>query len=161
MNCHEAEQQIFEERDGALGADEVAALSAHVAHCATCRQTRDNLAAAMESWRVNTGTAAVPDADREWQAVRRRKRNGVDLNPKRAETRRHNVIPWLAVPLAAAAAIAFSFFASPDSPRTPAPAPATADLAAPPTGDASTVVFVDEKSGWLVVWASAASPKHI
>jgi hypothetical protein len=76
--------------------------------------------------------------------------------------RKSNLIPWLAVPLAAAAAGAIMIFVTPPWPRSPAPAAAVAAASATATAnDASTVVFVDEKSGWLVVWASAVGPKQI
>lgn len=103
----------------------------------------------------------MPDADREWQAVRRRQHGDASRFLSRTGERRHNMIPWLAVPFAAAAALAFTFFVAPESARPPAPATTATELAASPAGDASTVVYLDEKSGWLVVWASAAGPKHI
>ena len=161
MNCREAERQIFAERDGVLAPDQRVALATHVTHCAACRRKRDNLAAAIEAWRVTTHTAAVPDADREWQAIRRRRRSEIHPVLERTGGRRRNVIPWLAVPFAAAAAVAIALFVTPPSPPSPVPTAAIAESAAPPAEDASTVVFVDEKSGWLVVWASAGGTKQI
>ena len=162
MNCDQAERQIFAERDGAPGPEELAALASHVAQCPACRRTRVDLAAAIADWQLTSAATGVPDAEREWQAVRRRMRSESSPAGDRGVGRKSNLIPWLAVPLAAAAAGAIMVFVTPPSPRSPAPAAAIAASSATATAnDASTVVFVDEKSGWLVVWASAAGPKQI
>src|SRR3954469_10790929 len=104
MNCRDAERQIFAERDGALDPTQRAVLAGHVAQCATCRQTEKVLAAAIGSWRSSTQAAPMPDPTREWEALRRDIRGGVAAVARPA--RRRNVVPWLAVPVGAAAALA-------------------------------------------------------
>jgi hypothetical protein len=161
MNCREAQAQVFAERDGALDPLQRAALDSHVAECATCRRIRDDLAAVFMTWRVEVEKVPVPEAEREWHAVRRRIRGGVEAGAERTSQPRRNLVPWLAVPLGAAAAAAVALFVTPQTPtaiRTSPPAAqvARADSVEAPGNNASTMVFVDDKSGWLIVWASDA-----
>ncbi len=159
MNCREAQTQIFAARDGAPGAIPSAALDGHVAQCAACRQIRDNLAAALETWRSDSARAIVPDAEREWHAVRRQIRGGADAGATSARPRR-SLIAWWSLPLGAAAAAAFAFVVL--NQERPAELPAAfsdavtarADDVEAPGNKASTMVFVDDKSGWLIVLAS-------
>ena len=163
MNCREAQQQIFAERDGATSPEERAALDRHLAHCDACQKVSADLAAALVYWQTGAANTGVPDAEREWQAVRRRIRGGPTAPSPRV---RPSLLGWVAVPLAAAAALVFAVF------RDPAPTAGTLD-AAPvvpqvarvdsveaPGSDASTMVYVDDKSGWVIVLASDAAPKR-
>lgn len=161
MNCREAQSRIFAERDGALDGNEHAALDGHLAECDACRKVRDGLAAAVTAWRNDATAVQVPDAEREWHAVRRR------IRSESAPTARRPLFTWLVLPLgvAAAAAVAFTLFV-PSTVPTVVPAPiadatqvARVDAVEAPGNNASTMVFVDEKSGWLIVWASDAAPK--
>lgn len=160
MNCREAEHQIFAERDGALDSHQRAALGAHVAQCATCRQMRDGLAHAIESWRVSTEAVRTPDADLEWLNLRREIRRGAGAKP--ASTARSPWATWVALPAAAAAALAVVLAvrhgnrgATPEATKAVARAHVEASVE-----NASPVVFVDDKSGWVFVWATN-DPKHI
>ena len=167
MNCHEAQNHLFAASDGALETNERAALDAHIAQCAGCRRVRDDLVAAVSTWREESARAPLPNVDREWHAVRRRIRGGVDAGTAATferPRRRLLLLPWLAVPVMAAAAVAITLYTAsgPDSddsavkPEAPRPTQvARADSVDVP-GQASTAVFVDDKSGWLVVWASDA-----
>lgn len=162
MNCREAHTHLFAERDGALEDTRRAALDGHVAECAACRRIRDDLAAALTAWRTNNAKTPVPDAEREWHAVRRIIRGGAEAGAARPG--RRTLLPWLVTPLGAAAALALAFYAV----RNPSPAPVSAgqpgqvarveSIEVP--GNAATTVFVDDKSGWLIVLASD-SPKEI
>jgi hypothetical protein len=73
---------------------------------------------------------------------------------------------WLTLPLGGAAAAAIAVFVSlpPEKPQPPvavSPTPtARAEFVEAPGNNASTMVFVDDKSGWLIVWASDAVPKQ-
>jgi anti-sigma factor RsiW len=153
MNCRDAERQIFAERDGALDHSQRAALDEHLAHCTGCRGTRNQLAAAIESWRTTTQAVVAPDSAREWEALRRQLRGGVPAVER--PTRRRNVIPWLALPVGAAAAIALALFVNRPQPATPEPRP-VARAVEVSAGDGS-VVFVDDKSGWVVIWEGDAT----
>jgi anti-sigma factor RsiW len=157
MNCRQAEDFIFAERDGALSEDQRAALVSHVAACAACQRTRNGLTTAIDAWRVSNSRLHVPDAERAWHDVRRVIR-GAETVPHRRST-----IGWLGVPLAAAAAIAIGFYLAP----APAQSGATTENAQVASRDVSTVsppgstvVYVDDKSGWtFVLAADTAEPR--
>lgn len=166
MTCREAQHQLFssDSRASAAHAEPGAAasdraqLDAHVASCADCRRMQASLNAVLHDWRKTTADVAVPDSEREWQAVRRRIRNG-DTPAASPSSRR--VLPWLALPLAAAAAIALLFVDPPGASRSPAsPTASGAQIARADSvevpGGASPLVYVDDKSGWLIVWANDA-----
>jgi hypothetical protein len=163
MNCHEAQQQIFAERDGVQDQKLHAGLVAHVAHCADCHRIQNDLTSALALWRAQVEAVAVPDAEREWHAVRRRIRGG-EAAAMPAGSRR-NLFAWLAVPLTAAAAVAVALFVPQQSPGSRGAAVPHTDVARAnsvtvPGKNASTTVYVDEKSGWLIVWASDVEPKR-
>ena len=164
MNCHEAQNALFADRDAPLAPGARTALEAHVAGCSECQRVRQGLEAAFSGWRQQAATTPVPDADREWHAVRRRIR-GAESG---GETKRPRWgFNWLALPLsAAAAALAVALYLNPSALTSPeAAAPGSAQVAriqntATDLG-ASNLVFVDDKSGWLVVWASEAGAKRL
>lgn len=160
MNCREALKLISAERAAGLEAASRSRLEAHLAECATCRRSRANLTAALDTWRAEVAAVKVPDAQREWLAVRRRWRGATDGDSVGARVPRHFSLLWFALPLAAAA-LAVAFFLPRNSDPTPggplAPAVARVDAVEVPGGTASTMVFVDDKSGWLIVWATDAS----
>jgi len=158
MNCRTAEDQICVERDHALDAAGLRALDEHVQACASCRQKRESLTLAIAAWRTATVTVGVPDAQREWESVRRQIR-GVATTPElRASPRRHFGLPWLALPLGAAAAIMMAFYVN----RGPAPVSSVGrnDAVEVSAADGS-VVFVDDKSGWVVIWEGEPGPRQI
>ena len=158
MNCREAQSQIFAARDGAPDESPRAALEGHVAHCAACRRIRDNLTAAFGAWRSDSARVVVPDAEREWHAVRRQIRGGVEAGSTAARPRR-NIFAWLPLTLGAAVAAAITVLVV-VQPSTESNAgfgskvAARADYVEAPGHNASTMVFVDDKSGWVIVLAS-------
>ena len=166
MNCREAQSHLFTARDSALENDLRAALDGHFASCDGCRRMRDDLTAALTVWRAGTHQATLPDAEREWHAVRRRIRGGEEAGAARATRPRRNLFTLLAVPLGAAAAVALALFVSPTSTSTiPGHDHAGANIArAHPVevsgSQAPSMVFVDDKSGWTFVWANEAAPKR-
>lgn len=159
MNCREAQHLLCTDIDRPLEAVAQAHLEAHLATCTRCRRVQADLAAGLASWRVEAATVVVPDARREWQAVRRRMRGGSPTGAGPVRPAGRLVWFWRALPLAAATAIAALIFlpqSGPDQPTAGAegPAFARANSVEVPGAPASTMVFVDEKSGWLIVWAS-------
>jgi anti-sigma factor RsiW len=158
VNCRDSESLILAERDGRLTTDQLAALSDHVAACAACRELRARLATATDAYHRGLNAVEAPDAAEAWRELQGRlHRKQRPLAP----------MIWFGVPLAAAAAAAFALFVT--RPAAPAPAPAAPMAATVPydssviagadfveAGDpnASTLVFVDKESGWLVVWAA-------
>lgn len=161
MNCREAQHQIFAERDGASAPADRAALESHVAHCAGCRRIRDDLTAALTTWRAEAANVSVPDIEREWHAIRRRIRGGVVAGAETVTSRSHaRQLAWFTIPLATAAACALALIAwredTPAASALPVTQIARADYVEAPGRNASIVISVDDKSGWLFVVASDA-----
>lgn len=155
MNCRSAQPLLSAERDGALASRERADLEAHVAGCAECRRFQAALVAAGEHLRASAARVVVPNEVRAWQDIHREIRAG------KAEGARPwwNVVRW-AAPLAGVAALAMVAFVSPDAIDEDDAAPAVARAEYVEVGDdASSMVYVDDKSGWLVVWAEPAGKR--
>src|SRR6478736_8540141 len=180
MTCRDIESLILAERDGALPSAERAALSDHVATCPACRELRTRLAVSLETFRAGVAGVPVPNADEAWRELQAT----IHTPGGRAKKRPLAPIIWFATPLAAAAAVAFAFFVTrPPLPPSPAATAVAASEVPPPppppafvppalsapydpsiiagadyveVGDpnASTMVYVDKESGWLVVWAT-------
>lgn len=159
MNCCKAHSLLSTERDGPLEAAAQSALEAHLAACPTCRRVQADLAAGFGGWRAQSAAVSVPDAQQEWWEVRRRMRGGESTGEAGARPMTKLVWFWRALPIAAATAIAAVLFFprfAPDDPAADAGGPtlARANSVEVPGQAASTMVFVDEKSGWLIVWAA-------
>ncbi|BET67963.1 hypothetical protein ASA1KI_28810 [Opitutales bacterium ASA1] len=149
MNCRRARDLIHAERDRDLAIAERAALDSHLPDCPGCREERALLERAALAWKETRAATAVPDSTREWQSVRRRLRE-VEEPP----ARRLGWIGALAVGAAAAAVAAFVFLPTGEHGRaSSAPVLAQAESVEFTDDDATPVVFVDDQSGWLVVWA--------
>lgn len=114
------------------------------------------------AWRSEAVSTPIPAPEREWLAVRRRIRGGSEAGGSiRSAHPRRRLFPWIAVPLGTAAAFALALLLGPsgsDDSRSSVSAAhvARADSVEVP-GNASTMVFVDDRSGWLIVWASDGS----
>jgi hypothetical protein len=159
MNCREAGHHIAAGPDGSLGNDQRAALEQHVAACAGCRRLREDLAATLDTWRSQAQNVPVPDSTREWEAVRRSIRQGGTTGAKGG---RH-FLSWIALPLGAAAALMLTLWMDPVTPPAPAPAPSvgrSGDSVEVSAADGS-VVFVDDKSGWVVIWEAQPPARQI
>ena len=157
MNCREVQSELFAANEGTPANPRRAEVEAHVANCAACRRVHEDLTGALAAWRSDVSKIAVPDAELEWHAVRRRIRGGGGEPSVRS---RHNWMSWLGLPLATAAAVVLVMVApasqSPDL-DIPVGEVARAENIEAPGNNASTMVFVDDKSGWLIVWASDAT----
>ena len=154
MNCSTVEPLLLAERDGALSASQRAVLAQHVAVCPTCRQLQHDLGLALDTWKTAVAAMAVPDAPTAWALLQPR------LTAKKSAPRRKlATVIWLSAPLAAAAALAFVFYpATPSVSMHPSsPALARAEYVEAGNANASTMVYVDKESGWLVVWAVDAT----
>lgn len=159
MNCRDIEPLLLAEKDGVLTNTQHASLEQHVATCPACRQMRTRLTEAMAAVRADAATVSVPDVDAEWHTLR------ACLHRPPAQPEKKNPLApvlWFGAPLAAAAALAFAFFID----RSPSSHPAEfsqvtegarADFVEAGNADASTMVYVDKESGWLVVWATDTS----
>ena len=91
MTCREAQSHLFTERDGALDKHQRAALDGHLAQCDGCRRVQENLTTVLTVWRTEVRQVAVPDAEREWYAVRRRIRGGEEAGAVRASRPRRTL----------------------------------------------------------------------
>lgn len=159
MNCRESLRLICAERDAPLEAGSRSRLDAHLAECAACRQARSSLTAALESWKESTAGVKVPDAGHEWFEVRRRLREGADAGTAATRSPWRVPLGWLALPLVTALLAVVLFLPRSTLEETngvPIPVMARADSVEVPGRGASTMVFVDDKSGWLIVWATDA-----
>lgn len=152
MNCPEARRLLSSSRDGPPPS-EADVLSAHLEGCPGCRRLQEDLRTGFESWTEATRSVAVPAADEVWREVRvARHRGTAPVRPA-----------WVRVglPLAAAAAVAVLLVQSPW--RQPSPDGMGSNLAqvnfvVPGTPGASTLVYEDSESGWLVVWTAENEP---
>lgn len=163
MNCRNIESLILAERDGSLNQTQRAALSEHLKACPACRQWHDGLARAVDAYRTGLAQIAVPSAEENWQELQGRMNQPARKRPLAP-------VIWFGAPLAAAAAVALAFLSV--NPATPIPAPdkhaptpkiqnevARADYVEAGDENASTMVYVDKDSGWLVVWATNVDAK--
>ncbi|HVU32324.1 MAG TPA: hypothetical protein VHE61_02745 [Opitutaceae bacterium] len=152
MNCREVQRQLAAAPEIEIPASTQTALASHLAGCAACRRVNEALVGGLAAWRARTVDGHVPDAENAWIELRRVIRNS-------SSAPRRPALAWLAIPVAAAAAAVAAFYVAPTSRRTAAP-PAAAlvasHLPAGPAGNSadSTVVFVDDKSGWTFVLSS-------
>jgi anti-sigma factor RsiW len=156
MNCREAEKQIFAARDGALESTQRAALMQHLGACAACRHLEQGFSAVVSSWQTAAQTAPVPDSELEWQKLRREIRGGAGSQAAARMARRKRVA-WFAIPLTAAAALAGGLILNSGTTTEATPVATGHDVArvsANAAEKASTVVFVDDKSGWTFVVAT-------
>ncbi len=148
----EAENLLFAERDRPLTEAERRQLEQLLAAHPELNKTRATLSAAAEAWRARTTAIPTPDSQRAWQDLQRTLRQSAAEKQKRWPA----LLAWSALPLAAAAALVLTF--SPTTPATVAPSQlARADFVEAGDANASTVVYVDQESGWLIVWASSPS----
>lgn len=161
MNCREAESLVQAEHDGVLPPAQQAALAQHLGTCASCQRFRAELLAALAEMRAEAHAVRIPDIDAEWRAVQ----SQLEARPAAQRRPRRRVAPllWMAAPLAAAAAVALMLVVHRSGPA-PTIAPAAAievaqadyvELADP---NATPLVYTDQDSGWLVVWAVENQP---
>ncbi|GAB5559418.1 MAG: hypothetical protein SynsKO_10650 [Synoicihabitans sp.] len=179
MNCRDAENQIIASRDTPLGAADAAVLEQHLAECHHCRSLSAQLKEAAKTWQERDASVAVPNALNEWHAVRRRIRNPASRTVGGELPSWNRLLRW-ALPIAAAFAIMINFL--PESPPSSSRVPIASDAAVvahhdwsefddhfthvahaeyveTDNEDISPFVYVDEESGWLIVWASEV-PDH-
>jgi len=150
MNCRAAQRLVSAERDGVLAARERADLAAHLVSCAECRRFQATLGETGRRLREAAARVTVPDEERAWHDIRREIRAADTLAPRAW----WGLGRW-ALPLGAAAALAVvALVVPPWGGEEARPTVARAEFVEVP-GDASSVVYIDDKSGWLVVWAAA------
>ena len=174
MNCQAAESQIFAARDAPLGAADAASLEQHISECPHCRRISEGLTAAASAWQQHDQKIAGPNAQQEWHAVRRRIRNSPS-----AQSASGGLPSWprllrFALPIAGAGAIVIGLstrLTEPEAEPTEISVAqadwsyfddhftlyAQAEHVETENEYISPFVYVDEESGWLIVWASDAT----
>ena len=163
MNCRDIQPLLLAEGDSVLTTEQHASLDQHVAACPGCQQVRARLAKAMTAYAVDTANVSIPDIETEWQKLRA-KLHEQPVAP--AKKRPLTPVIWFGAPLAAAAALAFAYFTLRPQPIMPYADPiatiaetAAAEYVEAGDTNASTLVYVDKESGWLVVWATDGDAK--
>ncbi len=154
--CRKIEPLLLSEPDGVLNPAELAELESHVAGCEACRRQRDLLSAVSSSLKKSSEALPVPSPHEEWMTLRDRIRGERGAHKGNNRWSR----PWLrwgvpALSFGTAAAVACILYL-----RAPSPAPflrvtiARAEYVQSENAE-STLVYVDQESGWLIVWADA------
>lgn len=156
MNCRDIEPLLLAERDGVLTMKQHAFLDGHVAICPACQKLRARVNEATNAFKDDAAGVSTPDIEKEWEKLQAQLQN---RPAKPARKRPLAPIVWFATPLAAAAAITLAYFGlqTPSKPVpavSPAPEVAQAIFVEATDVNASTMVYVDKESGWLVVWAT-------
>lgn len=159
MNCTRSHHLLSAERDRTLDSGERAVLEQHLAGCADCRQFRSRLEGAVAAWRADASALPAPDVERAWQDIRREIRGGGPAEQIRTRQDRRSGRWGLSLgALGAAAVVTLSVWGL----RRPGP-----DVFAPVAlnegsaveyvevpENAASMVFVDDESGWVVVWST-------
>jgi anti-sigma factor RsiW len=177
MTCRDSELLLQNEHDGALAPEQRARWEEHLAACPACRRRRAELAQAINALRAEISAVPLPDVDTEWRALRAKLHPTTGGGRAPAQKRRQLApLIWLSTPLAAAAAVALALLVTRPAPqpqqtvaqsatRLAAPTtiaasePAHAEFVEAGDANASTIVYVDKASGWLVVWATDTGGK--
>jgi anti-sigma factor RsiW len=163
VNCQACETLLLRDQDGALSPTERTVLSGHLANCTACREFHSALVELKTAYQTEAAPVNVPDVEIEWAELQNRL---PDRSEPKARKQRHIPAPvlWLSAPLAAAAALAFVFLSSKpettvtESSQVKAVSITHVDYVESGDPNASTMVYIDQDSGWLVVWASHAGP---
>ncbi|MDB6116061.1 MAG: hypothetical protein JWQ62_3006 [Lacunisphaera sp.] len=159
MNCRDTEPLLFAETDGVLPPDQRAALERHLAACPACQEMRTRLQDATAAFRADAAQVSVPDANEEWQTLRAQL---AKTKPRPEKKRPLAPVIWFGTSLAAAAALTVAYLGLQPKPAdliAPAPVVARSNLPDANAADAPTVAYVDQESGWLVVWAADGTAK--
>jgi anti-sigma factor RsiW len=147
--CRQIHRLLLAEPDGTLGSDEQAHLAAHLAVCPACRRQKAVLSQTPALFREADASVTVPDPAAEWRDVRARLHSHAPA--ERSLSRR--MMPWgLTLAAGAAACLAFVVWRGP-SPVSAGPSTLARAEYVQAEGSDSTLVYVDEESGWLIVWA--------
>lgn len=158
MNCRQSQHLLSLDRDDRLPAESRTALDAHLAGCADCRRHRDALAASLTSLKAGDARIQTPDAKAEWLQLSAR------LDAPAHRPRRTFSPGWLTALSAGGALAALALVSTLNQPAAPpagpqlAQAPARAEFVELGDETATPIIYVDQDSGWLIVWAEAGDP---
>lgn len=151
--CSSITDLLVAEPDGVLSPVELARIEEHLALCEACRRQRAHLKMLPARMRDATEAFSSPDIEQEWREVRRRIQSSNPAGEASFAWRRS--LTW-GLPIAAAAVLTLAAVYRPlPDPGTSVPITARAEFVQS-EGSGSTLVYVDQESGWLIVWADAA-----
>lgn len=158
-SCQHITSLLIAEPDGRLTPAEQAEIEGHVAECAACRQQRAMLAAIPASLQAVTQSVSTPNPQQEWMRLRSQ------LPKQRSQGKRQTPKTpfWLqwSFPLGAAAAavvvalVTHFRYSDRISLEQRSATVARAEYVQAENAD-STLVYVDQESGWLIVWADSS-----
>jgi anti-sigma factor RsiW len=150
MNCSQAGKALSRHLDGELPAGEVASLEKHLSSCSACRETAAEWRGYGSALRADAPNE-IPDPTKAWHDIRRSLRNRENPIPTTdARPWWARPLPWAGVAATVALFTVGTFFQlSPSSGFPYGSAVESVDTDLP---GASTVVYVDEETGWNIVW---------
>ena len=154
--CRKIEALLLSEPDGALSAAELTVVEADVAGCESCRRQRILLSEVSAALKNSHRARSVPSASEEWMTLHERIHN----ERRHSKENRRAARPWLrwgipALSLGTAAAVAcILYLRAPAPTHFPRATIARAEYVQSENAE-STLVYVDQESGWLIVWASS------
>jgi len=150
MNCRQAERALSRHLDDELPANDVATLEEHLASCSACRDSAAEWRGLGDAMRAEA-PSEVPDPTKAWHDIRRTLRN------REPPTVQENRRPWWARPLpwagaAATVALITLGYLRHVSPSSQFPSGSAVEYVDTELPGASTVVYVDDETGWNIVW---------
>lgn len=151
MNCDQAEKWISRSLDAELEVARQRKLDEHLAGCASCSRLKTEWEKLGNALREEVA-ATLPDTDAAWADIRERIHE--------SEAGRSKIIPWQvhfrwAAGLAALFLLSFGVYFSrprPVSEAVPLPVGTTVEFVETEIPGASPMVYMDQESGWTVVW---------
>jgi predicted anti-sigma-YlaC factor YlaD len=150
MNCKQAQEWISRSMDGDLCTADQEVIEKHLIQCPSCRQIQDHWMAAAQLLK-QTAHVKIPDAEETWEEIR----SQLDQHET---VSRGNLLPFPSIirwASAAAAVIAISlgvrFVVQEPSLETYA-FHNEVEFVETDIPNSSPVVYVDDESGWTIVW---------
>ena len=167
MNCRRAEIALSRQLDGDLSPREQLWLESHLAACPACRRTAAEWAGIRSALR-EAGPSETPDPARAWQSIRRSIHQSGSLRrppllrrwwrPPLLRRWWRTPLPWAG--LAAATILALVVLIRPGGPGSvPTDNRPPVEFVETGLGGAATVVYIDDESGWSIVWVAEPLPE--
>lgn len=151
--------QIEAYLDGELSAEEAQAVNTLLRNDTEASQYRAQIEAMRKA--LAASAPPIPDLDQEWRSLEEKLKSNSDANEDKPEPVKAIVFPIWASGLAAVLAVGLFFAAYMKSPTTSGPLEVAQqepiELIETTIENASPVIYVDETSGWTVVWVSEDS----
>lgn len=155
MNCQTSQEQLLRAQDGLLPQQQQPGLDAHLSACPACREFQASLEQVAAGIKNEAASVPVPEFDETWKNIQSRLHTPEATKPI---SKRVAPIIWITAPLAAAAALVFAFLPGQSTSEFPSLSVSETsitqvDYVETDDPNATTMVYVDKQSGWLVVWA--------